>query len=190
MEIFLFILLVYVIGAIPFGLIISKGFYSLDIRTLGSGNIGATNVLRNTNKTLSAITLLLDFSKAFIPTIITKYNYNLEFATLIGVTATIGHIFSLWVGFKGGKGIACIIGVFFALNPVLGLVCGVMWITIFKIFRYASLASLLAVTLTNLLSELYVSQHAFTLLFILNIVIIIKHYHNIKKLLTKQENKF
>ena len=132
----------YLLGSIPFGLIITKIFLGKDIRNIGSGNIGTTNVLRTGKKSLAAATLLFDILKGYIAIIIV-YKYFNELIYLSALICFIGHIFPVWLKFKGGKGVATYLGVILGISFTLGLIFGVAWIIIAIIFRYSSLSSIL-----------------------------------------------
>ena len=133
----------YLMGSIPFGFILTKIFLKKDIREIGSGNIGATNALRTGNKLLGYSTLVLDIFKAVIPVIYVKYNYP-ELVYIVSLCAFLGHVFPIWLKFKGGKGVATYVGILFSINILLGVVFVVSWGIIFLIFRYSSLASIIA----------------------------------------------
>ena len=132
----------YLLGSIPFGLIITKIFLGKDIRKVGSGNIGTTNVLRTGKKSLAAATLLFDVLKGYFSILIT-YNYFNDLIYLSALICFIGHIFPIWLKFKGGKGVATYLGVILGISLNLGIVFGVTWIVIALIFRYSSLSSIL-----------------------------------------------
>tara|TARA_Y100001970_G_scaffold254494_1_gene330296 strand:+ start:347 stop:958 length:612 start_codon:yes stop_codon:yes gene_type:complete len=200
MDIFLVAVFSYVSGSIPFGLILTKTFIKRDIRTIGSGNIGATNVLRTGNKILAILTLILDIIKGFVPVIITvKY-----FPDLINLSALIvflGHIFPFWLKFKGGKGVATFLGILGALSIQSFLLFIFAWLVIALIFKYSSLASMFAtftVLIINALREFAMSidsslvsaqVNESELLFIFFILIIYTHKKNIYNLKNKTEKK-
>tara|TARA_B100000029_G_scaffold119741_1_gene113085 strand:+ start:968 stop:1579 length:612 start_codon:yes stop_codon:yes gene_type:complete len=200
MDIFLVAVFSYVSGSIPFGLILTKTFIKQDIRTIGSGNIGATNVLRTGNKILAILTLVLDIIKGFVPVIITvKY-----FPDLINLSALIvflGHIFPFWLKFKGGKGVATFLGILGALSIQSFLLFIFAWLVIALIFKYSSLASMFAtftVLIINALREFAMSIDSSLvsaqvndseLLFIFFILIIYTHKKNIYNLKNKTEKK-
>jgi acyl-phosphate glycerol 3-phosphate acyltransferase len=142
-EIFSVFLLSYIFGSIPFGLILTKTFLNKDIRETGSKNIGATNVLTTGNKSVAILTLLLDIFKGVVPILVTKiYFPNLIY--LSGLAAFLGHIFPVWLKFKGGKGVATYLGIIFALSLKLGLFFCVFWILVALITKYSSLASMIS----------------------------------------------
>ena len=131
----------YLMGSIPFGFILTKIFLKKDIREIGSGNIGATNALRTGNKLVGYSTLILDIVKAIIPVIYVKMNYP-ELIYIASLCAFLGHVFPIWLKFKGGKGVATYVGILFSINILLGLIFVVSWSLVFLIFRYSSLSSI------------------------------------------------
>ena len=137
MELGFIILVSYLMGSIPFGFILTKIFLKKDIREIGSGNIGATNVLRTGNKMIGYITLSLDILKAIIPLLIIKFYYP-EFLFISALSIFLGHVFPLWLKFKGGKGVATYVGMLFCINYILGFVFIISWLVIFIISRYSS----------------------------------------------------
>ena len=132
----------YLMGSIPFGLILTKIFLNKDIRDIGSGNIGATNVLRTGNKLIGYATLILDIAKAIIPVIFVKINYP-ELLYIASLCAFLGHVFPIWLKFKGGKGVATYVGILFSINYLLGIIFAASWAIIFLMFRYSSLSSII-----------------------------------------------
>lgn len=178
----------YLSGSIPFGLILSKLAGLGDIRNIGSGNIGATNVLRTGNKKIAAGVLLADFLKGTIPVVIAG-QFGAEPAMAAGFGAFIGHLYPVWLKFKGGKGIATYIGVLFGLVPIAILVFAAVWLSIAFIFRYSSLASISAAIVIPL--SLYVLGYTnFAVLFaFISAIAIAKHHANIKRLLLGSESK-
>ena len=133
----------YLMGSIPFGLILTKIFLKKDIRDIGSGNIGATNVLRSGNKLIGYLTLTLDITKAIIPVIYVKINFP-ELIYIASLCAFLGHVFPIWLKFKGGKGVATYVGILFSINILLGIVFILSWIIIFLLSKYSSLSSIVA----------------------------------------------
>ena len=200
MDVLIVILFSYLSGSIPFGLILTKIFGDQDIRNIGSGNIGATNVLRTGNKFLAALTLALDILKGYIPVI----NAQQYFPGLIQLTcllAFLGHVFPVWLKFKGGKGVAAYLGILLALTIQLGLLFMFTWLAVSLIFRYSSLSSMfssltvLVVTLIkdtalqSIASNTYVEEEIKLILFIFFILIIFTHRKNISNLKNKTEHK-
>ena len=187
-EIFLVSFLSYVSGSIPFGLILTKLFLNQDIRDIGSKNIGATNVLRTGNKFIAALTLFLDISKGVVPVLITNYFFpNLIF--LSGLMAFLGHIFPVWIKFKGGKGIATYLGIIFVLSLKLGLFFCVSWMIVATITKYSSLSSILSSLVIFLISFWENNFELNSYLFITFVIILYTHRQNIIRLKNKTEDK-
>ena len=187
-ELIIIILFSYLLGSIPFGYILTKIFLNKDIRNIGSGNIGATNVLRTGNKSIGYATLMLDLSKAILPMIYTKVTNN-EYLFLVGFCIFIGHIFPIWLKFKGGKGIAAYIGILFCINYSLGLIFITIWIVIFIIFKYSSLSSLISSLLLPFFSFFFIKQDNLYFFVMMFILIFFTHRENIKRLINKTEHK-
>ena len=189
---FIFIVLFYFLGSLPFALILPKIFGYGDIRNIGSGNVGATNVLRTGNKYLAFIVLCLDVLKGLLPFIILNlyfHEMDMLLAVLLCHFTILGHIFPIWLKFKGGKGVATYIGFLFGLNAILGISFLIVWMLIALISRYASLSSLIA----SLIAPIYFffinpNYYIGIFLFYLFLIIILKHTKNIKKLLSGSEN--
>ncbi|MCX7338620.1 MAG: glycerol-3-phosphate 1-O-acyltransferase PlsY [Alphaproteobacteria bacterium] len=157
MMIILSILGGYLAGSIPFGLLLTKNSGLGDIRHIGSGNIGATNVLRTGNKKIAALTLFLDTIKAGIPVfIVNSYFHNYPLACLVGAAAVIGHVFPVWLHFKGGKGVATSLGVYFALSGLFGFSVAAVWILVVKLCRTSSLSALIALGSAPFLAGVFV----------------------------------
>jgi len=187
-EIFLVFLLSYISGSIPFGLILTKLFLNKDIRKIGSKNIGATNVLRTGNKFIAGLTLSLDIFKGAAPILITNYCFpNLIY--LSGLMAFLGHIFPVWLKFKGGKGIATYLGIIFALSLKLGLFFCLSWILIAFITKYSSLSSIVSALVIFLISFLENNFELNLFLFITFVIILYTHKQNIVRLKNKTEDK-
>ena len=188
MELFLSIIISYLMGSIPFGLILTKIFLKKDIRDIGSGNIGATNVLRTGNKIIGYLTLSLDILKAVIPVLYIKFNYP-ELVYVSSLSVFIGHVFPLWLKFKGGKGVATYVGILFSINYILGFVFIASWLIIFFILRYSSLGSILATLIIPVFiffNPNYENEYFFIIMFIL---ILFTHRENVKRLINKEESK-
>ena len=188
MELFIIGIISYLMGSIPFGLILTKIFLKKDIREIGSGNIGATNALRTGNKIIGYSTLILDILKAVIPIIYVKI-FFLEFLYISSLCAFLGHVFPIWLKFKGGKGVATYVGILVSLNIIFGLVFGVCWLITFFIYKYSSLASLigsLSIPIFILILEGSGNVFFYVIMFIL---IIFTHRENIKRLKNKEETK-
>ena len=199
-EILLVSIFSYLSGSIPFGLILTKFLSGKDVRKIGSGNIGATNVLRTGNKFLASTTLILDILKGYIPVLITQ-NYFPEYTQLSALLAFLGHTFPIWLRFKGGKGVATYLGVLLALSYSLGFLFMFTWIVVSLIFRYSSLSSMFS-SLTVLVVTFFrenvvksinpnlISIDGINLiLFIFFILIIFTHRKNISNLKNRTEQK-
>ncbi|MCR4662967.1 MAG: glycerol-3-phosphate 1-O-acyltransferase PlsY [Endomicrobiaceae bacterium] len=192
LKIIIYLVLSYLCGAIPFGYIIAKLFKHVDIRTVGSGNPGATNVYRTISKPLGVLTLILDVLKGFIPVyfvFLLNPDYHWMVISVAFVTI-IGHVFTIFLNFKGGKGVATACGVFLAINPLAVLVCLAVFVLLLAIFRYVSLASIMAAVMLpislyffNSLPEIVVFAG------MISILVIVRHISNIKRLLNGTENK-
>ena len=178
----------YILGSIPFGLIITKIFLGKDIRKVGSGNIGTTNVLRTGKKSLAVATLLFDILKGYFSILIT-YNYFNDLIYLSALICFIGHIFPVWLKFKGGKGVATYLGVILGISLVLGIVFGITWLVIAVIFRYSSLSSILGSMTVWIYSFLFANEMQSYLLFFLFIIIFFTHKENIIRLKNSKETK-
>ena len=177
----------YLLGSIPFGLLLTNLFLKKDIREIGSGNIGATNALRSGNKFIGYTTLLLDIFKAVLPVLYVKLNYP-DFVYISSLSVFLGHVFPLWLKFKGGKGVATYVGILFSLNFIYGLVFGITWIIIFLISKYSSLSSLIASL--SIPIYLFISGKNQIIFFGLMFVLIFyTHRENIKRLKNKEESK-
>ena len=178
----------YLIGSIPFGLILTKIFLKKDIRDIGSGNIGATNVLRTGNKLIGYTTLFFDIFKAVIPVIYIKYNFA-ELIYIGSLCAFLGHVFPVWLKFKGGKGVATYLGILFVLNIYLGLIFIISWSITFAFSKFSSLSSLVAsisIPIYLLILTQFDQIIFFTIMFVL---IFFNHRENIKRLKNKEETK-
>ena len=187
MEILVVSILSYLIGSIPFGFILTKIFLKKDIRDIGSGNIGATNALRTGNKSLGYGTLLLDVLKAIIPVIYTKLNYP-DYIFITSMFVFLGHVFPLWLKFKGGKGVAPYVGILFSINLIYGIVFVSIWIITFLISKYSSLASLIA-SFTIPIYLLFFNNENLIFFSIMFVLIFYTHRENVKRLKNKEENK-
>ena len=178
----------YLMGSIPFGLILTKIFLKKDIRDIGSGNIGATNALRTGNKLIGYSTLILDIAKAIIPVIYVRVNFP-ELIYIASLCAFLGHVFPLWLKFKGGKGVATYIGILFSINISLGIVFVASWTVIFLIFKYSSLSSIIG-TLTIPIYLIMTGETNNIVFFsIMFVLIFFTHKENIKRLKNKEESK-
>ena len=188
MDIFLIGIVSYLMGSIPFGFILTKIFLKKDIREIGSGNIGATNALRTGNKIIGYSTLVLDILKAVTPIIYVKFFYE-DFLYIASLCAFLGHVFPIWLKFKGGKGVATYLGILFAINIYFGIVFIISWFVTFFISKFSSLSSLIGAAsipiylliLTEIDQVIF-----FTIMFVL---IFFTHRENIKRLKNKEETK-
>jgi glycerol-3-phosphate acyltransferase PlsY len=178
----------YLLGSVPFGLIVTKIFLNKDLRDIGSGNIGATNVLRTGNKTLGAVTLLLDGVKAYIAVAIT-FIYFLDYIYLSALLCILGHIFPVWLRFKGGKGIAVFLGILFGFSIKLAILFMVCWGLILYLTKYSSVSSLVSTGVIFLYSIYLNNFPGSIFFFIILIIVIYTHRLNIAQLKNKTENK-
>ena len=189
----LLIILFYLIGSLPFALILTKLSGFGDIRNIGSGNVGATNVLRTGNKLLAIIVLALDILKGLIPYLIIHIYFN-ELSLLNKIFlchfAVIGHIYPMWLKFKGGKGVATYIGFLFGLNPYIAISFLLIWLVVAYISKYSSLGSLVGIFVAPAYFIFINFNFNISIFFIyLSFVIVIKHKENIKRLINKTESK-
>tara|TARA_Y100000741_G_scaffold362105_1_gene347270 strand:- start:916 stop:1494 length:579 start_codon:yes stop_codon:yes gene_type:complete len=188
MDVLVIGLISYLIGSIPFGFILTKIFLKKDIRQIGSGNIGATNALRTGNKILGYGTLALDIIKAIIPVIYVKLNYP-DFLYITSLCTFLGHVFPLWLKFKGGKGVASYVGILFAIDIYFGLVFIITWLIIFTISKFSSLSSLIA-SISIPIYLLILNQFDQIIFFIIMFILIFfTHRDNIKRLRNNEETK-
>jgi acyl phosphate:glycerol-3-phosphate acyltransferase len=181
--------LAYLLGAVPFGLVTAKLMGLGDIRQIGSGNIGATNVLRTGNKAAALLTLVLDAGKGAVAVLIARYTLGEDAAQVAGLAAFVGHIYPVYLGFKGGKGVATFLGILLALSFPVGLAACATWLVVALVTRYSSLAALMAAALSNLwLFYLNQGQILF-LVAVLTILIYVRHAANLKRLNAGTEPK-
>ena len=180
--------LAYLVGSIPFGLLLTRAAGLGDIRKVGSGNIGATNVLRTGNKKLAAATLLLDALKGAVPVLIATC-YGLEMALIVGAAAVIGHVAPVWLRFKGGKGVATTLGVLYGIAWPLGLIACAVWLAVAFTTRYSSLAALIALGSSPFFALLLGEPRIAWLTGFLAVIVILKHHANIRRLLSGQESR-
>ena len=177
----------YLFGSIPFGYLFTKILLKKDIRNVGSGNIGATNVLRTGNKSLGYLTLILDITKAVVPVIYIKLNYP-DLVYISALCVFLGHLFPIWLKFKGGKGVATFVGILISVNIYYALVFGIVWILTFFISKYSSLSSIFASI--SIPIYLLISNQGNIFFFIIMFVLIFyTHRENIKRLINKEETK-
>lgn len=187
----LLICVAYLIGSIPTGLLLGK-MYGVDVRKEGSGNIGATNLYRTVGRKIGVITLISDCLKGFLPVLFTKLSsLPPEFAAFVGLSAFCGHVFSLFLKFKGGKGVATALGVFLALAPKAVVIAIAIFALMMFVWRYVSLGSILAATAMPLAVYFFHGSRTVTAVtFIIAAVVVIRHQENIKRLISGNENKF
>ena len=177
----------YLLGSIPFGFILTKIFLKKDIRDIGSGNIGATNALRTGNKSLGYATLALDIMKAILVVLYVKFNYH-DYIFIAALSTFLGHVFPIWLKFKGGKGVATYVGILFSINLILGLIFIVGWAATFLISKFSSLSSLVASLMVPV--YLIIFENYNSIFFIIMFVLIFyTHRENVKRLKNKEESK-
>ena len=206
-EIFLIILFSYILGSIPSGVILAKFFALDDIRKIGSGNTGTTNVLRTGNYSAAALTLILDFSKACLAIYLTQM-INGQLIILSSFLILLGHIFPIWLNFRGGKGVAAYFGILLIMSPLFSLLFIFMWVSTFVTTRYSSLASITSiisipvayfmVNMMKLNDFIYYDflspqdmdfRINFTIILFMSVILIYRHMENIKRLIKGQESK-
>ena len=187
MEVLIISILSYLMGSVPFGFILTKFFLKKDIRDIGSGNIGATNALRAGNKSLGYGTLFLDIIKAIIPVIYVKFNYP-DYIFISSLCVFLGHIFPIWLKFKGGKGVATYVGILFSINLIIGFVFIGVWFFTFLISKYSSLSSLFGSLSVPIYLFFFTNQNLVFFLIIF-ILLLYTHRENVKRLKNKEESK-
>ena len=178
----------YLMGSIPFGFILSKIFLKKDIRKIGSGNIGATNVLRTGNKVIGYTTLIFDIIKAVLPILYVKFYFS-EFLYIASLCVLLGHVFPIWLKFKGGKGVATYVGILFTINIYLGLVFIITWLITFALSKYSSLSSLMASFAIPVYLLIIIQFNQVIFFSIMFVLIFFTHKENIKRLKNKEETK-
>lgn len=188
MKLEVILIVSYFLGSIPFGFLLTKIFLKKDIRTIGSGNIGATNALRTGNKTIGYATLILDILKAIVPLIFIKI-YYIEYLYISSLSIFLGHVFPIWLKFKGGKGVATYIGILCCINLYLGILFGIVWLISFFIFKYSSLSSLVGCLSIPIFNYFIFSDEVVFFFIIMFVLIFYTHRENIKRLLNHTESK-
>ena len=188
LDLIIVVLYSYILGSIPFGLIITKFFLKEDVRNIGSGNIGATNVLRTGEKKLAALTLFFDISKGYISVYLTIIYFN-DLIYLSALSSFIGHIFPIWLRFKGGKGVATYFGIITALSFNFGIIFSVSWLIVLIFFKYSSLSSILSTLIVFIYSLIIFDINISLLLFIFFVIILYTHKENVIRLKNRTENK-
>ena len=187
MEYSIIIISCYLLGSIPFGLILTRVFLKQDIRSIGSGNIGATNVLRAGNKMIGYSTLILDITKAVIPVIYIKLNYP-DYIFISSLSVFLGHVFPIWLKFKGGKGVATYVGILLSLKLFYGFIFIGSWLIIFLISKYSSLSSIVASLVLAIYLLLFLKSD-FIFFAIMFVLILFTHRENVKRLKNNKECK-
>ena len=181
----------YLLGSIPFGLVFTKMAGLGDIRQIGSGNIGATNVLRTGRKDLALATLLCDIGKAALVALVFKWVYESQLIGVVaGVAAVLGHNYSVWLKFKGGKGVASTLGLLLAMTPLVGVLTALTWLLTAVVFRYSSLAALNALTMAPIYSLFIENDKKIAGVYLLlTLLSFYRHRSNIKRLIRGEESK-
>ncbi|MDK4703817.1 glycerol-3-phosphate 1-O-acyltransferase PlsY [Rhizobium sp. CNPSo 4062] len=179
----------YLLGAIPFGLLLTRMAGLGDVRNIGSGNIGATNVLRTGNKGLAAATLLLDAFKGTAAVLITAHFFGEDAGVLAGFAAFIGHIFPVWIGFKGGKGVATYLGILLGLAPLMALIFAIVWLAIAFTTRYSSLSALVATLAIPVVLWILGADKIAAVMALMTVISWYKHRANIARLTAGTEGK-
>ena len=189
LEIFIAAILGYIAGSIPFGLVLTYCAGLGDIRKIGSGNIGTTNVLRTGHKGLALLTLILDVFKAAFAALLCKYLFNEELGYFAGFMAVIGHNYPIWLKFKGGKGVASTLGLMLAMSPCVGILTCLTWLLVALIWHYSSLAALTALAFGPVFALFMGNYPAAVTYFILAILSYYRHRGNIVRLIQGKESK-
>jgi glycerol-3-phosphate acyltransferase PlsY len=179
----------YICGSIPFGLILTRMAGLGDVRNIGSGNIGATNVLRTGNKKLAAATLLADALKGTVAVVAARQFVGMEAALIAGLGAFLGHLYPVWLKFKGGKGVATYLGVLLGLAPLMVLVFAAVWLGMAKVFRFSSLAALAAAVAVPAALYIYGQPEIASLFVVMSLITILKHHENIRRLMAGTESR-
>ena len=188
MELILIISCSYLMGSIPFGYLLTKIFLKKDIRDIGSGNIGATNALRTGNKLIGYSTLTLDVLKAVLTVFFIKLNYP-EYIYVSSLCVFIGHVFPLWLKFKGGKGVAAYVGILFSIDLLLCAIFIVTWFLLYLISKYSSLSSLFASLSVPVYLLLFLESKNIFFFLIMFVLVFFTHKENVKRLINKEESK-
>jgi len=179
----------YLLGSVPFGLLLTRAAGLGDVRSIGSGNIGATNVLRTGNKALAAATLLLDMLKGTAAVLVAGHFFGEQAALIAGFGAFLGHLYPVWLNFKGGKGVATYLGVLVGLVPMAALVFVVVWIATAAAFRYSSLAALVASVIVPVVLFVMGYPATASLFALMSAIIFYKHKDNVQRLLAGNESR-
>jgi len=187
MDYLIIIIISYLLGSIPFGFILTKFFLKKDIRNIGSGNIGASNALRSGNKLIGYATLIMDIIKAIFPVFYVKLNYP-DLVYISALSVFLGHVFPVWLKFKGGKGVAVYVGILFSINIIYVFIFGIAWILTFLISKYSSLSSIFA-SLSIPIYLFFTGENQIIFFGIVFVLIFYNHRENIKRLKNKEEIK-
>ncbi len=187
MDVIVISLISYLMGSIPFGFLLTKIFLKKDIREIGSGNIGATNALRTGNKIIGISTLIFDILKAVAPLIFIKLNFP-EFIFVSSLLIFLGHVFPVWLKFKGGKGVATYLGILLSINYILGLIFIITWLIFFFISKYSSLSSLISSLIIPIYYFFFIKDNNYYFFIIMLILIFYTHRQNIKRLINNTES--
>jgi glycerol-3-phosphate acyltransferase PlsY len=182
----------YLIGSIPVGLLLTRAAGFGDVRQIGSGNIGATNVLRTGSKSLAMLTLLLDLLKGFVAVelmALPNFGFQILFTLLAGLFVVIGHMYPYWLNFKGGKGVATALGVIIAYSPVLGTLIALTWLSMVVVFRYSSLAAIVSAIMVPIFGYFILSQEYVLVITIISVLVLFRHRDNIRRLIKGEESK-
>ena len=182
-------LLAYLLGSVPFGILITRAMGLGDLRAIGSGNIGATNVLRTGNRAAAAATLVLDAAKGAVAVLVARFAWGEDAAQLAGLCAFLGHIYPVWLGFRGGKGVATFLGILLALAWPVGLAACTTWAVTAAISRISSLSALMAAALSSLWLLLFSQGQMFGLVVVLTLLVYQRHAANIARLRAGTEPK-
>ncbi len=177
----------YLCGSIPFGLLLTRAAGMGDIRSIGSGNIGATNVLRTGNRKIAAATLVLDAAKGAAAVLLAGMLFSPRLALWAGFGAVLGHLYPVWLGFKGGKGMATSLGVYLAASPLIGLLCCAIWLVVAKLTRISSASSLIAIGAAPLLFWLLYDSYLAMLALAITALVLFAHRSNISRLIAGTE---